>query len=452
MPKSKFMGAASALLSLLCALSIQAQEPAEAAKQAPQQSIESLEEQSRKAFAEGNAEDAYAVNLQLHERRPYNMEYMVNVVRAAGLQDLKTPAYEMMLTMQRQGLSHDFNQTDDTLAIRRTEVYQYINDLMVEAGKPAGEASLAFKLPGAPADYQAIAWDSSRGKFLVGTAKQGMVLAVADDGTSEVLLQANSANGMWSVNGLAVDPKRNRLWISSAASEKFDAFMPTDRNNGALFEFNLETLELVEQYFLPIDAFPHELGTLALTDDGHVYVIDRALPVVYRKKPDGDRLEAFVGSQEFVAFSDVAAAPDNSRLFVVDRVKGILVLDPVAEHAAMLAGPDNLNLGGIEGIEYVDGHLYIVQPGIQPQRLMRLELGGSGSAVESVAPMAVAITEFDGPGIGTVRDEALYYFANSNAEESPDGLLVMRTELDAGKTIVPPDVRKFNERVKKNKP
>jgi hypothetical protein len=100
----------------------------------------------------------------------------------------------------------------------------------------------------------------------------------------------------------------------------------------------------------------------------------------------------------------------------------------------------------------VDGHLYIVQPGIQPQRLMRLKLGGSGSAVESVAPMAVAITEFDGPDIGTVRDDALYYFANSNAEESPDGLLVMRTELEAGKTIVPPDVRKFNERVKKNKP
>ncbi len=110
------------------------------AKQAPQPSIESLEEQSRKAFAEGDAPGAYAVNLQLHERRPYNVEYMVNVVRAAALQDRQdSEAYEMMLTMQRQGLSYDFNQTDDTLDIRKTEVYQYINDLMVEAGKPAGE-------------------------------------------------------------------------------------------------------------------------------------------------------------------------------------------------------------------------------------------------------------------------------------------------------------------------
>ena len=66
--------------------------------------------------------------------------------------------------------------------------------------------------------------------------------------------------------------------------------------------------------------------------------------------------------------------------------------------------------------------------------------------------MAVAITEFDGPGIGTVRDDALYYFANSNAEESPDGLLVMRTGLEAGKEIVPPDVRKFQDRIKKKKP
>jgi hypothetical protein len=448
MSKILLSGAAAALLILLFTFSLHAQAPAGTEEQAVQASIESLEERSREAFANGDAEAAYEANLQLHELRPLAGDYMHDIVRAAALQDRKTEAYEMMLAMQRQGMSYDFNQTDDTLKIRKTEVYAYINDLMVEAGKPAGEGALAFTLPGRPADFQSMAWDSSRGKFLVGTVEEGSLLAVAEDGSSEVLLQAGKGNGLWSINGLAVDAGRNRLWISSAATAKYKNFLPTDQNHGALFEFNLETLELVQEYFLPIDPLPHELGSLALTDDGHVYVIDRALPVVYRKTPDGDRLEAFVGSKELVSFSDIAVAPDNSRLFVADRVKGVFVVDPVAEQATMLGGLDNLNLSGIEGIEYAAGNLVIIQGTFKPQRLMRLKLAASGSAVESVAPMAVALPQFDQPGIGAVLGNALYYFANSGAGEVDDGLLVLRTSLDAGKDIVPPDIRKFQEKMK----
>jgi hypothetical protein len=448
MPKTLLSGAAAGLLSLLFTFSLHAQAPAGRDDQAAEASVETLEERSREAFARGDAQAAYEINLQLHERRPLAGDYMYDIVRAAALQDRKSEAYEMMLSMQRQGLSYDFNQTDDTLSIRKTEVYTYINDLMVEAGKPAGEGLLAFTLPGRPADYQSIAWDSSRGKFLVGTEETGTLLAVAENGSSEVLLQAGKGSGLWSINGLAVDAGRNRLWISSAATARYKDFLPTDQNHGALFEFNLETLELVKEYFLPIDPLPHELGSLALTDDGHVYVIDRALPVVYQKRPDGDRLEAFVGSKELVSFSDITVAPDNSRLFVADRVKGVFVVDPVAEQATMLSGPDNLNLGGIEGIEYAAGKLVVMQGGFQPQRLMRLELAANGSAVESVAPMAVALPQFDKPGVGAVLGNALYYFANSGAENSENGLLVLRTSLDAGKDIVPPDIRKFQEKMK----
>ena len=445
MQKNRFAGASAALFFLLWALSANAQAPATPSEQEAKPSVESLETQAREAFARGDALGAYDISLQLHQMRPYIGQYMYDIVRAAALQDRKSEAYEMMLKMQRQGLSYDFDQTDDTLQIRKTEVYRYVNDLMVEAGKPAGEGEKAFSLPGVPADYQAIAWDPGREKFLVGTVAEGKVLAVADDGSTEVLLEADGKNGMWSINGLAVDTARNRLWISSAATPKFSRFKSTDQNNGGLFEFNLETLELVRPYFLPIDRLPHELGSLALTADGHVYVIDRALPVVYRRAPDGDRLEPFVASKELVSFSDLAVTPDNSRLFVADRIKGVFVVDPVAEQAGMLAGPDNLNLGAIEGIEYAAGHLIIVQGSLQPQRLMRLKLDSTGSGVETVAPMAVALAEFDRPAAGAIRNDALYYFANSGAESGDAGALVLRTPLEAGQAIVPPDIRKFQK-------
>ncbi|NIQ96229.1 MAG: hypothetical protein GWN87_20050, partial [Desulfuromonadales bacterium] len=55
----------------------------------------------------------------------------------------------------------------------------------------------------------------------------------------------------------------------------------------------------------PVDAYPHELGSLAVTDDGHVYVIDRAVPIIYRKTPESDKLAPYIGSQDLVALTDI---------------------------------------------------------------------------------------------------------------------------------------------------
>jgi hypothetical protein len=59
------------------------------------------------------------------------------------------------------------------------------------------------------------------------------------------------------------------------------------------------------------------------------------------------------------------------------------------------------------------------------------------------------LPQFDQPGVGAILGNALYYFANAGAAESVDGLLVLRTSLDAGKDIVPPDIRKFQEKKKR---
>jgi hypothetical protein len=217
MRKNFYTVATTAALSFLCAFALQAQVPEQPAAQASQPSIESLEQSSSEAFAKGDALSAYDANLQLHQLRPYQGEYMYNIVRAAALQDQKSEAYEMMLKMQRQGMSYDFNQTEDTLNIRKTQVYTYVNDLMVEAGKPAGEGTVAFRLPGNPKDFQAMAWDPSRNKYLVGTAEKGQVLAVGEDGTAEVLAGCSSSTSKrssWSVPTFC----RSTAFLTSSAA------------------------------------------------------------------------------------------------------------------------------------------------------------------------------------------------------------------------------------------
>ena len=77
MPKTATNWAAAALFSLFIAGSLQAQAPATAPENSPLPSIESLEQQSAEAFAAGDAQRAYEINLQLHQRRPYAVDYMI---------------------------------------------------------------------------------------------------------------------------------------------------------------------------------------------------------------------------------------------------------------------------------------------------------------------------------------------------------------------------------------
>ncbi len=108
-------------------------------------------------------------------------------------------------------------------------------------------------------------------------------MAVGKDGEVKELLKADSENGMWAIFDILVDQPRNRLWVSSASMPGFSRFDPVDKGRSALFEFNLETLELIHRYPVPVDGRPHILGSMVLSPNGDIFIADRALPLVYSK-------------------------------------------------------------------------------------------------------------------------------------------------------------------------
>lgn len=450
MQKKLIKGAAVALVFMALPIALAAQN-AEAPKPAPAkppESIASLEQRAAKAHQEERWVSWYSASMKLHKRRPDAPEYVVDIVRAAAMAGQQRTAYNYMLELQKQGLSYDFNTFSETESIRGTEAYDYINDLMVEAGKPSGAGEVVFEMKLPPISLGDITWDESREKFLVGTRDEGKVLAVDKKGRFETILQADGKNGLWSIDGLAVDVANNTLWVSSSASPAFNNFSPADANKGALYSFQLDTLKLKARYGLPADGLPHNLGSIAVTDKGDVYVIDRAVPIVYRKPAAGSILEPFGGSPDLVALTDIAVTPDNSRIFVTDAVMGILLIDPIAQRMAKLEAAENLNMYGIYGIEYVDRELVITQSGISPQRIIRLTLDEYGAAVEAVAPMATALEAFDTPGVGTLRGDQLFYFANHGSMSDSENLVLMSTPLDSGVEVKPPDQALFEKAMK----
>lgn len=422
--------------------SSEAKKPVKAKSRFPKD-VAGLEAMAQQAIEEDNGLRLLQTTILLRRQEPYDPENLVNMVRAYAMMERPTSAYNYMLQMQQQGLSYDFDSLEETINLQGTEVYDYVNDLLIRAGNPAGEAEPVFDLNSKHALPRAIAWDASRERFLVGTAEKGELLAVDDSGKTKRLLSADADNGLWAIMGIAVDAENNRLWISSAAVPQFEGFSNEDVGKSGLFAFELDSLEPAGEYFPDPAQGPHAFGSIVVTPAGDVFVADRETAVLYRKSADAEVFAPFLADKELNGFTDMAVSPTGSRIYLADAAHGVLVIDPENEGAAMLGGPDTLNLGGISGLFHTGTDLIIVQSGINPQRLMSLQLDPSGGSVEDVRPMAIALEWFDGPSVGTIRGDSVYYYANALADG--DDVTVLRTPLDAGDDIVAPDMLKFEE-------
>ena len=448
---TRAFGAILSLTILLTAAGAMAQEQAPEDSSAPARKAHSLfpkdaaglNEMAEQAIAEGNGLRLLQTSILLRKQQPYELSHMVNMVRAYAMMDKPNSAYNYMLKMQQQGLNFDFNTLDETAGLRSTEVYAYLNDLMVRAGDPAGEAEAAFNIDDSYASPAAIAWDPSRERFIVGTSRDGLLISVSDTGKIETLLKSDPKNGPWAIEDLAVDPERNRLWLTSTSTPEYSAYGNENSGQSGLFAFELDSLKPAGRFLVNQEDGPHELGAVAVDQQGNVYAADRRTALLYRKQSDSDLLAPFLADSELTGFSDMAIAANGNRIYLADRYKGILAIDPEHEKAVMLEVPDTLNLGGIEGLFHADHELFIVQSGIEPMRLMALQLDTTGGKVENVRPMAIALESFKHPSGGTLRGDSIYYFAD--AASAAENVTVLKTALSAGASIVAPDMRKFEE-------
>ena len=83
---------------------------------------------------------------------------------------------------------------------------------------------------------------------------------------------------------------------------------------------------------------------------------------------------------------------------------------------------------------------------------MRLQLDSTGTKVDKVRPLAVAQPVFEFPSFGTIIENNLVYFANSqwsDSEENLEPVVVVSTPLDANEDLVPPELQHYLEQQRK---
>ena len=155
---------------------------------------------------------------------------------------------------------------------------------------------------------------------------------------------------LWAIFDILVDQARDRLWVTSASMPGFSRYDPIDKGRSALFEFNLDTLELIHRYPVPVDGQSHILGSMVLSPNGDIFIADRSLPLIYSKTAGEQKIKPVLALREMISQRGIAMQPDGRILYVADREMGIMVIDLEARQARLLQVPDTLNLGGIDGL------------------------------------------------------------------------------------------------------
>lgn len=370
--------------------------------------------QAAEAYTTGDVAAWVRHTERLHELRPYNQDFMRHLVLGYSQLGEISKAFNMMLQMQQQGLSESWDDYEELEILREHRLYGHLNTLMGEAGQPFGRAREVATLENI-AMPEAIAHDPASGRLFVGSVRDGRILVRDGDADWTVFARPSEHEDLMAVMNMAVDPARNQLIVATGATAQFRGFRAQDAGRTAILRFDLDSGELISRHRLVPDGRPRLLGTIAVASDGTIFAADSVTTTIFRLGPDDESPQRFFGHANLASLRGMALSSDDTRLYVADYDLGIFVIDANdAGQAWKLAVPDTLNEGGIDGLYAWDNHLIVIQNGVSPQRVLRLELGSDGLGVVGIAPVVAAHEKFDTPTFGFMDGSRLVFLAGSH--------------------------------------
>jgi hypothetical protein len=345
------------------------------------------------------------------ELSPNSGELKLQLALAYAKIDDKPHAYDTLIRMQTQGFGYDISKDKRFEPIHGTKVWDYLVANLNVNAKQFGEGKAAFTLPKGDYLYDALAWDAKRGDLLVGSARDGAIRRVDAHGKIADFIKPDADNGLWGVDALAVDAAHGKLYAGSSSTAIFQGFSGDNAGKAGVFEFDLATGKFLKKYAFDAGSGTHRLTALAVASDGKVYAADAGRKQIF-KLEDGN-LRNVLNNPKLTSFSALTISGDGRTLYLADYALGIFGFDLATGKAFEVAhDPSRLVLGGIVSMDWYDGTLVIVEDGMVPKRIMRLQLDKDGRTIKSAMPLDVAHAEFNALGTSAIAGDKLYTIVN----------------------------------------
>jgi sugar lactone lactonase YvrE len=361
--------------------------------------FDQLNREARDAY---NAKE-YARLVTVMERmnaiRPGHWRVLVNLAGAnalAGHPDAAIAVLQRLSAMQvHLDLSdHDFDSLRDDA---RFVALAAANDAL--ATTRIGSSDVAWTIPEKGLITEGLAYDAGSRSLYVSSARQGKVVRIDARGrTSDFTKKDPALHGL---SGMGIDAKRRLLWACSTASARVAGFTKGDPNAAALVAFRLSDGGVAKRVNLEADAFCDDLS---VARDGTVYASD-SMGAIVRLRPGGDRAETLVPRGKIRSPQGSALSADENILYVSDYGGPIRAIDLATGDVAALQMPADFQSLGIDGLTRHGRSLIAVQNGIEPNRIVRLDLGDDAFTIARATILEMNHPLMNEPTIGKMAGD-----------------------------------------------
>lgn len=385
--------------------------------------LEAFRRLRAEAVAAIQAEDWTTAEARLAEadaRNPAHPGLMMLSARAAAARGDTAEAIRRLDRYARAGLSADV-QDDPVLERVVVEAeFQPVARRLASNASATGAIATVGRLEGAFI-AEGVAWDAERGRLFVSGVHGRTIVQVDRAGRLSRWLDADPE--AWGVFGIAIDPRADVLWAAESGSEHGKLVPVEDQGRAGLIKVDLAAGRALARYPAPADR-KRGFGDVAVGPDGTVWVSDSVAGEVWRLRPGAEAIEQVVSEGVLGSPQGLAVAADGSTVFVLDYSSGLHRIEVATSTVSRVSVPADLALAGSDGLVLHERALYVVQNGVNPQRILRLELDASGLGVRAWSVLAANLPDLSEPTGAVVEGGDLLFIARSQwTDFDPDGSL-----------------------------
>lgn len=328
-------------------------------------------------------------------------------------------AIAWLARLGRMGDTRDPNADSVFAPLRSRRGYADARNRLLSNRLPILDGKVAFEIADPDFVPEALAFDSTRARFLIGSLSKQVVAAVTPDGDATPYVA--HAPEMLRVVGVHVDAARARLWFATWAPDSTHRDSTEPPSVTRLFLAELATGRIIRSW-TPDGGRPgHLLNDFVILRDGSLYLTDTEQATIYRLRSPDDSLELFVQppSGQFTSANGITSDPDGRTLYVA-FLEGIARLDLATRTLALVPSPDSVSTASADGLYWYRDGLIAVQGIPTLQRVVRYALSADGSRVTSGAVIERGLPIVHQPTTGVFVGSRFYYIANSQYGRLPD--------------------------------
>lgn len=321
------------------------------------------------------------------------------------------PALDTLERLADQGLTYDIADDKGFAAIQGKGRFKRLQREFRENRRKRGRAEEHFTLLDPHFIPEGLAHDPDDGVYYIGSVRHRRIERVRRGGKASEF--AGPASGrLWAPMGMAVDARRDMLWVATAAVPEMEGASEATLGKSAIVGFDLDDGKPKRHF--PLEApGAHVLGDVIVKRDGTLFTSDSRGGLVYAVDTAKGTFEALTKPGDLASPQGMALTEDQRYLYIADYTRGLFRLKLRDRTLERVEADDDVCLYGIDGLYRFEDKLVAVQNGIRPHRVVRLELSQSGRRVRSARVLAQNLPDFDEPSLGVVVGRRFVFIANS---------------------------------------